>query len=310
MKRLVLIIAIITLVLSSCGEKVQPPSNVPVVVTEKLIDGKAKSEHIVREDERITITSLELFDEFNYDGNFSDNCLLFLRGFIEGYSEFEEFETLKITDWEIIRDVKAYGYKMAFNFTVTKSDIDTLPVGEYETIITDATDCYMEFVKAPRDNVTVAVPKSLAQQAVFDWLTYEQYYDYEDFGKWTEPKFAHYIRCRYGENGVIKFSDFASLAKEKFGMEVTKEMFASSLYVEDMTLYITTSASDENQSFDFIGEKTSDGISTVTVQHYADCNKLIRSYKVEYNVDENDRLISAEIVDGTSYEPYGLRGIK
>lgn len=310
MKRFLFILILCTIILSSCGEKAPTPSNVPVVVTEVLIDGKTKSEHIVKEDERITITSLELWDEFNYDGNFSDNCLLFLRGFIEGYSEFLEFGTVKVDDFEIIRDTKVYGYKMAFNFTVTESKLDTLPVGEYKTIITDATDCYMEFTEAPRGNVTIAEAKTDAQTLIYDWLTYAQYYDYADYEKWENTNYAHFIRCHYGDKGVLEFADFASLAKDKFGMEVTKETFSDNLYVDNMKLYIHTSASDENQSFDFIDESVADGIYTVTVQHYADCNKFIKSYKMAYKVDSEGRFISSEILDGTPYKPYGLRSVK
>lgn len=310
MKRFIILCALGCLLLTSCGEKAPAPSNTPVVVTDVFADGKTKSDHIIKEDERITITSLEVWEEFNYDGNFSDNCLLFVRGFVEGYSKFSEFGTVKISNWEIIRDTKVYGYKMAFNFTVTESALDTLPVGDYKTIITDSVDCYMEFTEAPRENITAAEPATDAQKVIFDWLTYAQYYDYAKYGEWGDARFAHYIRCHYGDKGVLKFSDFAMLAKDKFGMEVTKEMFSSQLYVEDMTLYITTSASDENQSFDFVEEYTEGDICTVVVQHYADCNKFIKSYKIAYVLDSEERLIDCEILDSAPYKPYGLRSVK
>ena len=310
MKKLILICLLLCFVLSSCGENVPVSGGAPTIVTEEIIDGKPKSEHIISDDERITITSLGVWDEFNFDGNFSDNCLLFLRGFIEGYSQFSEFESVKISNWEIIRDTKVYGYDMAFNFTVTKSNLDTLPVGEYKTIITDGVDCYMEFVEAPRGNVDTTMPSSKAELAIYDWLSFAQYSDFEEFGKWEKPLYAHYIRSHYTSDGVITFSDFARLAKDKFGMEVTKEMFQSSLYIEDMTLYITTSGSDLNQSFDFVDETAKDGVITVTVQHYADCNKLIKSDLIAYHIDEDERFLSSEILNFADYAPYGLRSIK
>lgn len=309
MKRFVFIL-LLCLILCACSENAPSPSDTPVVVPEVLSDGKTKSEHIQKEDERIRITSLEVFDEFNFDGNFSDNCLLFLRGFIEGYSKFEEFETLKISDWEIIRDTKVYGYKMAFNFTVSESVIDTLPVGEYKTVITDSVDCYIDFVEAPRDKVDVTVPQSEAQSAVYDWLDFAEYYDFAPYGEWDSPLFAHYIRLHYGDKGIIRFSDFAKLALDKFGAVVTKEEFASGLYVEDMTLYIDTASSEEEQSFDFVDEQTVNGITTVTVQHYADCNKLIKSHKIAYMLDEEERFLSCEFLSIEPYKPYGLISVK
>ena len=310
MKKLFFICLLLSLVLSACGEKAPMQGGIPTIVTEEIIDGKPKSEHIVSEDERITITSLGVWDEFNFDGNFSDNCLLFLRGFIEGYSAFEEFSTVKISNWEIIRDTKVYGYDMAFNFTVKDSGLDTLPVGDYKTIIKDSVDCYIEFTEAPRGKVETTMPSSKAELAIYDWLTFAQYSDFEEYGKWERPLYAHYIRCHYTSDGVITFSDFAKLAKEKFGMEVTKEMFKPMLYIEDMTLYITTSESDLNQSFDFVDEVTENEITTVTVQHYADCNKLIKSDLIAYRIDESERFLSSEILNFADYPPYGLRSIK
>ncbi len=306
----ILFILLLCFLLSACSENTPAPSDTPVVVPEVLSDGKAKSEHIQKEDERIRITSLEVFDEFNFDGCFSDNCLLFLRGFIEGYSRFSEFETVKLSDWEIIRDTKVYGYKMAFNFTVSESGIDTLPVGDYKTVITDSVDCYMDFVEAPRGKVSVTKPQSEIQEAVYDWLTFAQYYDFAPYGEWSSPLFAHYIRLHYGNEGVITFSDFAKLAKDKFGMEVTKEMFASELYVEDMTLYINTVASSEEQSFDFVEEISENDVTTVIVQHYADCNKLINSHRIAYKLDSDGRFLSCEFLAIEPYKPYGLRSVK
>ncbi len=310
MKKFLFLTLFICLFLTSCEEKAPTPSNVPVIMTEILADGKDKSEHIKKEDERITLTSLDVWDEFNFDGNFSDNCLLFLRGFIEGYSEFLEFATVKISNWEIIRDTKVYGYKMAFNFTVTESKMDSLPIGDYKTIITDSVDCYMEFLEAPRENASAAVPQTAAETAIFNWLTFAQYYDFAKYGEWNAPLFAHYIRCHYGDDGVLTFADFAKLSKDKFGTTVTKEMFASQLYVDDMTLYINTSASDENQSFDIIEEYTNDDVTTVVVQHYADCNKFIKSYKIAYYLDSEERFLYCEILNTAPYKPYGLRSVK
>ncbi len=310
MKKLIIFTLLLSLLLVSCGENAPAPSGTPVVVPEVLADGKTKADHIVREDKRITITSLEVWDEFNYDGNFSDNCLLFVRGFIEGYSEFLELGTVKLSYWEIIRDEKEYGYKMAFNFTVSESKLDTLPVGDYKTVVTDSVDCYIDFIEAPREKVSETVPHGDAESIIYDWLTLAQYYDYPDFGEWSGTQYAHYVRCHYGDKGVLEFSDFASLVKDKFGMTVEKEMFADGLYVEDMKLYINTAAPDENQAFDFVGEVTEDGITTVTVLHYADCNKLIGSYKMAYKIDADGRFIGCERIDGSPYKPYGLRGLK
>ena len=111
------------LLFSACNKVEQPAVPAPgeiVVITEPVIDERPKSDFITIEDERITITSLGVGEDFNHDGNFSDNCLNFLRNFIENDSEFLEFNSVKVSEYEIIRDPEQYEYyQLAFNFTVT-----------------------------------------------------------------------------------------------------------------------------------------------------------------------------------------------
>ncbi len=102
---------------------------------------------LTRDGEQITIRSLADWEEFNYDGNFSDNCLLFLSHLIGEGSDFMEFDTVKISDYTIVRDPKAYEqYQLYFEFTVSESQLDTLPKGAYRTLVSDTVDCFVEFL--------------------------------------------------------------------------------------------------------------------------------------------------------------------
>lgn len=307
-------IACLSVFLFSCEEKPKTPEirpgEVTVITDETQADGA--SDQISIQDERITITSLLHWNEFNHDGNFSDNCLQFLRNFIENDSEFFEFNTVQVDNWEIIRDPEVYGLALAFNFTVTASELDTIPVGAYQTIVNDEVDCEMVFVESPRTSTETEAPSTAATETVSYWLMHAMYYDYFDFGAWKNNCFGHYLCVRYcDETDKLLFSDFAAHAKDKFGMTVTEENLPSNarLYIEDKHLYIYVGSGNFTPSFDIL-DVTEDGtISTVTVQLYADCNKFLPSYKMAYRIENGERFLSCEILNSSPYKPYGLHSV-
>lgn len=316
MKRFLLILAACSAVLlASCEKGANTPEPKP---SETVVETKAPdvsgdvSGAITIKDERITITSLEYWQAFNHDGNFSDNCLQFLRSFIQNDSEYFEFNTVHLGDWEIIRDPEIYGFDLAFNFTVTASELDTIPVGSYQTIVTDAVDCTMRFVQSPRVENTVTAPSSAATETVTHWLTTTLYYDFYDYGKWEQDRFKHYLCTRYADaSGKLLYADFETLAKEKFGADVQKEDYMSNaqLYIEDSKLYITSEGGNMEPCFDILEETVVDDIFTVTVQFYADCNKFLQSYKAAYRIDSEDRFLGYEILETSPYKPYNLHSV-
>ncbi len=316
MKRFFLILAACSaLLLVSCknetGSSVSKPSESTVETTVAEADGDA-SGTIVIEDERITITSLENWTAFNHDGNFSDNCLQFLRNFIQNDSEYFEFNTVYLGAWEIIRDPEIYGFDLAFNFTVTASELNTLPVGSYQTIVTDAVDCTMRFVQSPRVESTVTSPSSAATETVSAWLTTALYYDFCDYGKWENDRFRHYLCTRYADaSGKLLYTDFEALAKDKFGAAVQKEDYLSNaqLYIENNKLYITSLGGNMEPCFDIVSETVHGDVSTVTVQFYADCNKFVQSYTAAYRIDSADRFLGCEIIATSPYKPYCLHSV-
>lgn len=316
MKRFLLILAACSaILLVSCEKKEETPTLKPGEVsieTTAAQNGGDTSDTIVTEDERITITSLENWEAFNHDGNFSDNCLQFLRNFIQNDSEYFEFNTVYLGNWEIIRDPKIYGLDLAFNFTVTASELDTIPVGDYQTIVTDAVDCTMRFVKSPRVQSTITAPSSAATETIAAWLTTALYYDFCDYGKWESDRFKHYLCTRYADaSGKLLYADFETLAKEKFGADVQKEdyMSGAQLLIEDGKLYIISDGGNMEPCFDIVSVTVKGGVSTVTVQFYADCNKFLQSYKAAYRIDSEDRFLGCEILQTSPYKPYCLHSV-
>lgn len=300
-----------TLLLSACEKEEAPkqpekPGEV-VTVTEQLIDGIPEGNYITKEGERITITSLAVWEEFNYDGNFSDNCLQFLKNFIENDSEFLEFNTVTVSDYEIIRDFEVYGYKMAFNFTVSASALSTLPVGSYRTIVTDAVDCYMQF-EGDAPNAATGIEGTEATKTVEDWILSSFRWEMPAYGESEEPaRYVNFLVGKYGKENKMLYSDFKTVLKDKAGIYAEAEDFSNQLLVENDKLYIMRGDLGGNTCFLPIAERDAGDHTLVTVQFYADCNKFIPSMQVEYRIGKDGKLLGCTILENSPYKPYGLR---
>lgn len=301
----------VTCLVSGCAAKErakQPEPGEIVIITEPIVDDRPKSDYITVEDERIRITSLSVWEDFSHDGNFSDNCLQFLRDFIENDSAFLEFNTVKVSDYEIIRDPEIMQYyTLAFNFTVTESELDTLPVGTYHTLVDDIVDCYIAFEgDDPRESFSV--PESETTKAVQNWIGATLRYEMPEFGTSTDPmQYVNYIVRTYGENGTILFDDFKVRLQKIAGITATPEDLQGLLRVENERLYVIEGGIGGNTAYAIVSEGSACGFGSVTVQFYADCNRFIHSYKVEYRIGDNGELLGSTVLEKSPYKPYGLQ---
>ena len=306
-KILLFSILCIVLILSSCGgnaETAETATEEVTVTTEKTY---------FQEGERITITSLKDWSRFNFDGNFSDNCKDFLRMFIENTSKFTEFDTVKLSDWEITRDPKVYGNDLAFNFTVTESSLDALPVGTYKTTVKDAVDCYITFDGYDPTTINDGLSDvSLYAGVVCDWINATCSWSFPEYGKATDEMqllFLNYYIDRYGDGTKIANDDFVSYVYDTLGVNVNEEIFNDNYTVENKTLYIKREEKNGNTAFSIINESVKSSVTTVTVQFFADCNKFIKSDVVEYDIGENGELFRCERIYFSDYEPYGVTNV-
>ncbi len=310
-KRFLFIFAACTAVfLASCKEEASVPAIRPgeaAVATTAAEDAKPNGSILI-EDERITITSLEYWPAFNHDGNFSDNCLQFLRNFIENDADLFEFNSVQVSDWEIIRDPKIYGFDLAFNFTVTASELETLPAGNYKTIVKDAVDCYMTFSgKDPTEIIAPAKDSTEASAVVTDWLNTTYSWYMPDYKTAETVGCISYLSTRYADGEKMLYEDLAKLASEKLGIAVQKEDLKSYLTIESNRLYVSPFHIGGNTEFLITGEEKKGDYTAVTVQFYADCNGFILSDTVEYRIGDKEELLGCTVLRKAPYTPYGLR---
>ena len=96
------------------------------------------------------------------------------------------------------------------------------------------------------------------------------------------------------------------LLLEKLDAKAGEEVFNELYMVENNELYIKKNVLSGNTSFSVIDETTSNDITTVTVQFFADCNRFIKSDIVEYYIDKDERILGCERKTISEYHPYGV----
>ena len=272
---------------------------------------------IIIERNRVTITSLNKWDEFNSAlpkcHYFSDQCLNTLKMLILGQSEFAEFSTVKLANWEIIRDRDKYSDNvLEFNFSVTQSELNSLPVGNYKTVITDSDACTIKFIGD--DPRIVNEITNLSDNAIIvrDWITSTQSWSMPEHG--TTPDdlqcyCADYIVTHYNDGKSIHYSEFSRLMNEKFGVPAQIDAldvnyFESKLVDGKSELFIKKRNIFSYAQFSIINEHNNeDGTTTVTVLYYADSSRFIHSDTVEYYIGENEQILGCKRISTSDYEP-------
>ena len=278
----------------------------------------ADTSTLIQDGERITIRSLADWEAFNYDGNFSDNCLMFLTHLIGEGSDFLEFDTVKIRDYTITRDPKAYEqYELYFEFTVAESELDTLPSGAYRALIRDTVDCFMEFLdEDPRDShqeITLPEAGEKFYRMLNTWIGSSYVWDCPAYGQDMDIlALCNFICRQYGDSEEIELDAFLRLAKDKFGAVPSEAQLADLaplMYIKDGIQMIQTGGIGGNTRYQITGYKNENGVHSITVQYYAECNAFIRSHLVEYRITDDEKWLGYEILSKSPYNPYGLRAL-
>jgi hypothetical protein len=105
--------------------------------------------------------------------------------------------------------------------------------------------------------------------------------------------------------------EMQKLLLEKFGITIDKPTENHRFYrckyskATDTVRYADTRGYEAIHRF--IDVETDNGITYVTVQHFADRLYLIPSHKVVYKIGEGNVFLGCEIAETGNYEPYELR---
>ena len=240
----------------------------------------------------------------------------FLGQFLgENTTGITEFDTVQISDYRIARREPEDGINtLLFTFTVDASGLDTLPPGQYETMVEELRDLTMTFLgDDPRHAAYPAAEEGCdsCSETYYALLTSCYVWNYPAYGAWNEENFywlpVNYIVDRYGNSAVMAEDTFADLAERLFGFprELVPEISTAD---EDGRRWVYA-GSLGGGFYAVLAEHRveTDGRHVLTVQYFADDNHFVPSVRVEYAFGTDGAVYGTTVVGDSPYEPCGVR---
>ena len=209
----------------------------------------------------------------------------------------DDYKTLKIGAYTIYpRD----DYTVIFSFDIIESGLDTMPVGEHTVLVESPYDTYFTTYNKIYDEA------SAAQYALFEWDVFYKICDYSDPASLTGEQKEDYISS-LTEYVLWSKSEFTLDEFQEYAYKISglKDIIPSDDYLCD-GLYSVHRCGGIMYSYEVIDEKTENGITTVTIQFYADWAETIKSHVIEYKlkqIDEDLIFLSSDYVYESDHEP-------
>lgn len=262
------------------------------------------------------ITSLADWDKLNADGTYSDRMRAFLGRFLgENTTGIAEFDTVQISDYRIAcREPEDGINTLLFTFTVDASGLDTLPPGQYETMVEELRDLTMTFLgDDPRDAAYPAAEEGCdsCSETYYALLTSCYVWNYPAYGAWNEENFywlpVNYIVDRYGNSAVMAEDTFADLAERLFGFPRSLVGKISTAEADGRRWVYAGSLGGGFYAVLAAHRIETDGRHVLTVQYFADDNHFVPSVRVEYAFGTDGEIYGTTVVGDSPYEPCGVR---
>lgn len=269
----------------------------------------------------MSITSLDDWEDFNYDGIYHEKCYDLLHMLLSGESGIPEFDGLGISEYRLTRmaDVQLYAPTLHLEFTVTGDSMpESLPAGKYSKIIDLTYDVYLHDTEPeePLEN-----SECLSLRELKDFFAATQIWNIPNYGEWDTTDVlipASYIAFRYASEGkVLNLANFKKMLNVQFAIEDIRDL--SEGYSE-MNVYLDKAIyNPTTDSFHYwdtrgslcaykVTDITMDGeIAYITVQLFADEYNLLPSHLVIYKMHGNN-FLSCEVLKESHNAPYGFRG--
>lgn len=276
-------------------------------VVQLRIKYPSRSEYPASDGSTQTATSLADIGAALDCGRISPNAYNFFYNLLSGRSEIPEYNTVKIDSFTLTYTDTREDFEMVFDFTVSESGLDTLPVGTYHKRVRDIVDCLMTDFG---DNSTYPEEYDRYEEVrmVYAYLFGSFIWDCPTFGQsGTYPGMTNYL-CYYYGSGVLPLDEYKRLAEEKFGCTDIGALGIDGLiYEQDGQQYIYAGGIGGGWCGDVAYVKDGNDGTIVGMQFYADCNRLIKSILVEYTIAEGGVWRGYKLVNDSVYQPYGLQ---
>lgn len=323
---LTLTVAALAAALAACGGEQPmhsdaPATDLPTSLTTQTEPAAQTSETIETTETTESasvdaITSLADWDKLNADGTYSDRMRAFLGRFLgENTTGIAEFDTVQISDYRIARLEPEDGINtLLFTFTVDASGLDTLPPGQYETMVEELRDLTMTFLgDDPRHAAYPAAEEGCesCSETYYALLTSCYVWNYPAYGAWNEENYSwlpvNYIVDRYGDGSRMAEDTFADLAERLFGFPQSLVGKFSTAEADGSRWVHSGSLGGGFYAVLAAHRVETDGRHVLTVQYFADDNHFVPSVRVEYAFGTDGEIYGTTVVGDSPYEPCGVR---
>jgi len=220
---------------------------------------------------------------------------------------YAEYKTLKVGNYEIIRDYDEEHHIIIlnFNFEITESGMDTLPVGKYQTQVNDGPNGTVMIFLSDTNKERISSPVT---DTIYNWFaTCVNYMITPDL----IAEMSDGIRSDISETILqilppdekgYPLEDIQACALKYYSIsDFTPAPPVSDYYTKG--LYTVGGHGGETWVYDI----TESDENSVTLQFYADYSATVKSHLIKYIIDEIDShfvIKYCQIIEEFQYEPY------
>ena len=221
-----------------------------------------------------------------------------------------EFGAYTITKVENQNELWATGFGsyIYLNIDIISSGVEFLPAGYYSFRIAEGISSG-HFNTA--EDYRRPAPQTPAQTALDRWfagcinyIIYDYGVSDSDLNEWYKYNLIEYLPVLVpGHEDGFTFEEVQEYVKKFFGID-------NFIPPERMLWegkYMMGAHGGEIWYYRFLGETVTDGITSVTIQFFADASKTIKSHTVEYKLEPLDggyKFYGSKIIDESLYEPW------
>lgn len=258
-----------------------------------------------------TIFDINDFEKLGLEKNSGEEQ--FIRAFLSKDTEtleqlcnletgiYDELKTLEFGKYSI-SSFEGNSSGLVFKFTVLSSELDTLPPGEYSYYVGQGADTW-EMTPARTQNHTEP------QKTLEKWLMVSGDYLYRNYSSLSKDEqtryryyITYYLLWQYGD---LTLEELQQYALELFSIKNFQPYESVTMLVDGKYRLMGHGAIVWRYSF--VGERKENEKTFVTIQYYADPSELIKSHKVECEMQEKDgewAFIGSRVLEESPYEPY------
>lgn len=200
---------------------------------------------------------------------------------------------------------KAKDSPLILKFQIVSSDVETLPPGEYSYYFEMCIYWYMRPVNREVSKSTTA------QKELLKWFGTGGGYligDFKTMDAENRKKFRYmvsdYLLCVYGD---MTLEEMQKYALDLFNIENFQPDENVALFNDGK--YTLGGHGGTSWSIDFISERKENDKTYVTVQYYADSACFIKSYQIEFELQEKDgkwAFLGSKTLNDAPYKPYTM----